>query len=230
MRQIAAAIALAGGLGPWWARAADSPVGKWKTVDDKTGKTLSEVEIYDQGGKLFGKIVGLTEPNDAQGKPKTCTKCQGGDKDQPIVGLVIVRDLAASGDKFKGGTILDPEDGKVYKAEIWVEDGKLRCAATSACSTRRRRGSRQHEPPAAAPEEGRGHDQARVDGADAGGADARGGRGGGGARPDPGGRRGPERPRALREGGSVGGGDSGPPPGRERARRDPPLPYGPRPT
>ena len=106
--------------------AADSPVGKWKTIDEKTGKVVSDVEIYDQGGKLFGKIVGLTEPNDAQGKPKTCTKCQGGDKDQPIVGLVIIRDLAAGGDKFKGGTILDPEDGKVYKAEIWVEDGKLK--------------------------------------------------------------------------------------------------------
>jgi uncharacterized protein (DUF2147 family) len=36
------------------------------------------------------------------------------------------KDLSASGDRFKGGTILDPEDGKIYKAEIWVEDGKLK--------------------------------------------------------------------------------------------------------
>ena len=106
--------------------AAESPVGKWKTVDDKTGKVKSEVEIYEQGGKLFGKIVSLTEPNDAQGKPRTCTHCTGADKDKPIVGLVIIRDLAASGDRYKGGTILDPEDGKVYKAEVWVEDGKLK--------------------------------------------------------------------------------------------------------
>ena len=28
--------------------------------------------------------------------------------------------------RYKGGTILDPEDGKVYKAEVWVEDGKLK--------------------------------------------------------------------------------------------------------
>ena len=106
--------------------AAESPVGKWKTVDDKTGKVVSEVEVYEQGGKLFGKIVGLTEPNDKAGKSKTCTHCTGADKDKPIVGLVIIRDLAASGDRYKGGTILDPEDGKVYKAEIWVEDGKLK--------------------------------------------------------------------------------------------------------
>jgi uncharacterized protein (DUF2147 family) len=106
--------------------AADSPVGMWKTVDDKTSKVVSEVEVYEQGGKLFGKIVGLTEPNDKQGKPKTCTHCTGSDKDKPIVGLVIIRDLDPSGGRYKGGTILDPEDGKVYKAEIWVEDGTLK--------------------------------------------------------------------------------------------------------
>jgi uncharacterized protein (DUF2147 family) len=106
--------------------AADSPVGKWKTLDEKTGKVVSEVELYDQGGKIFGKITGLTEPNDAQGKPKVCTKCQGAEKDQAIVGLVIVTDLSASGDRYKGGTILDPEDGKLYKAEVWSEDGKLK--------------------------------------------------------------------------------------------------------
>ena len=118
------ALTILGGPGP--ALTADAPVGKWKTVDEKSGRVTSEVELYEQGGKLFGKITGLPEPNDAQGKPKTCTKCQGADKDKPIVGLVIVKDLAPSGDRYKGGTILGPEDGKVYKAEVWTEDGKLK--------------------------------------------------------------------------------------------------------
>lgn len=108
------------------AMAADSPVGRWNTVDEKSGKVRSVVEVYEEGGKVFGKITDLTEPHDAQGKPKTCTKCQGTDKDRPVIGLVIIRDLGAGGDRYKGGTILDPEDGKVYKAEIWVEDGKLK--------------------------------------------------------------------------------------------------------
>jgi uncharacterized protein (DUF2147 family) len=113
-------------LGATLAFGAESPVGTWKTVDDKSGKVMSQVQIYDEGGKLFGKITGLTEPNDKDGKPKTCTHCSGADKDRPIVGLVIIRDLSPSGDSYKGGTILDPDDGKVYKAEIWVEDGKLK--------------------------------------------------------------------------------------------------------
>jgi uncharacterized protein (DUF2147 family) len=68
----------------------------------------------------------LTKPTDEQGKPKICTKCTGADKDTPIIGLVIVKDLARGGDSWKGGTILDADDGKIYKAELWVEDGKLK--------------------------------------------------------------------------------------------------------
>src|SRR5262245_39579435 len=87
------------GAGP--AAAADPVIGKWNTVDDKTGKMRSEVQIYEQAGKVFGKITALAEPDDDNGKPRVCTKCGGTDKDQPVVGLVIIRDLASSGDHYK---------------------------------------------------------------------------------------------------------------------------------
>ena len=125
MRRLGFFLFLFGLLGPALAFAAESPVGKWQTVDEKDGKVTSVVEIYEQNGKLFGRIVALTEPNDKQGKPKVCIACTGADKNKPIVGLVILRDLSADGDRYKGGTVLDPEDGKVYPAEIWVEQGKL---------------------------------------------------------------------------------------------------------
>jgi hypothetical protein len=62
-------------------------------------------------------------------KLKRSTACKGADKDKLVVGLVIVRDLSRSGERYKGGTVLDPEDGKVYTAEVWLEEGKLKLRA-----------------------------------------------------------------------------------------------------
>src|SRR5215467_9844403 len=107
------------------ALAAPSPIGKWQTVDQKSGKVTSDIEIYDQSGVLFGKIVALTDPNNKQGNQKTCIACTGPDKDKPILGLVVLKDFKSSGDRYKG-TILDPQDGNIYAAEIWVEDGNLK--------------------------------------------------------------------------------------------------------
>lgn len=116
------AVCLCAGL----ALAVESPVGKWNTIDEKTGKVTSQVEVYLQEGKLCGKIVSLPDPNDKNGKPLVCAECTGDDKDKPIVGLVIMKNLSLQGERYKGGSLLDPDDGKVYTAEVWVEDGTLK--------------------------------------------------------------------------------------------------------
>jgi hypothetical protein len=91
MKSLFAIVLLYGGFLAGEVMAAESPIGRWNTIDEKSGKVTSVVEVYDQGGKVFGKITGLTEPNDDKGKPKICTKCPGSDKDKPVVGLVIVK-------------------------------------------------------------------------------------------------------------------------------------------
>ena len=70
MKRLVLAVVVSCLFGPGVVLAADSPVGTWKTVDDKSGKVTSEVQLYEQGGKLFGKIAGLTEPTDKDGKLK----------------------------------------------------------------------------------------------------------------------------------------------------------------
>jgi len=40
-----------------------SPVGRWKTVDDATGKVKSVVLIWEANGKLYGKIEKLIDPD-----------------------------------------------------------------------------------------------------------------------------------------------------------------------
>lgn len=94
---------------------AQSPIGQWKTIDDETKMEKSIVEIYESGGMLFGKIVRLLQEKDG-GAGKLCTKCEGEDKDKPILGMVIIKNLKKDGDEYKGGTIMDQPKGKPTNA------------------------------------------------------------------------------------------------------------------
>ncbi|GAB3426452.1 DUF2147 domain-containing protein [Massilia solisilvae] len=104
-----------------WAQS-NSPVGVWKTIDDETGKAKSLVRITENNGELSGKIEKLfREPSEDQ-NPK-CDKCEGALKDQPIVGMTILNGLKKDDDVWSGGTVLDPKNGKTYKAKITLKDG-----------------------------------------------------------------------------------------------------------
>ena len=99
-------------------------VGTWETIDDETGKAKSHVKIYKaKNGKIYGKVVKIMDPKK---QDATCTKCKGAKKDQPTMGMLIIEGLSPEDDgDFSGGTITDPNKGKVYDCTIWVEDGKL---------------------------------------------------------------------------------------------------------
>ena len=98
-----------------------SPVGKWKTIDDETGKAKSIVEIYMKNGKLYGRILELyREPHEVQ--DPYCVKCEDDRKDKRIVGMEIIRDLEADGDEWEDGTICDPKDGTIYDCKILVDE------------------------------------------------------------------------------------------------------------
>lgn len=94
-------------------------LGKWVTIDDKTGKHKSVVELYKDNGKLYGKIVYLFPREGREDNPK-CTKCTDDRKNKPLVGLQIVRNLTWDGKEWDSGTIVDPENGKVYKLSLWL--------------------------------------------------------------------------------------------------------------
>ena len=97
----------------------DSIEGTWVTTDDETGKQKSEVFIYKENGKLYGKITKLLLPED-QGK--ICINCKGKNKDKSIKGMVIINDLQLDENTWEDGTILDPKSGKVYDCNIGFED------------------------------------------------------------------------------------------------------------
>ena len=102
---------------------ADPVVGSWISIDDATGTKKSEINLYIENGKLYGKIEKLLLPED-QGK--ICVECKGSEKNQPIEGLVIVQGLEKEGASWTDGTILDPANGKRYSCTISLNtDGTL---------------------------------------------------------------------------------------------------------
>jgi uncharacterized protein (DUF2147 family) len=96
-----------------------SVTGKWKTIDDETGKPVSVVEIYEKNGKIYGHVIEIFNP---KSKNRSCENCSGDDKDKPILGLTVIKGLSKDGDEYSGGKILDPKSGKLYKCYITLED------------------------------------------------------------------------------------------------------------
>ncbi len=103
---------------------AQSIVGKWKTIDDETGKEKSIVEIFMKDGKAYGKIIKLfREPN--EDKDPICDLCTDHRKDKKALGMTIITDMVKDDDEWDDGEILDPKNGKIYDCKLWLEDGKL---------------------------------------------------------------------------------------------------------
>jgi uncharacterized protein (DUF2147 family) len=98
MRKIILAATLASVAFAASAQDHNSPIGKWKTLDDKTGKPMTVTEVYlAKNGTLAAKIV------ENLGLPPTCDECSGANKDKPFVGIVTVWNMKANKDGTWGG-------------------------------------------------------------------------------------------------------------------------------
>jgi lathosterol oxidase len=96
-----------------------TPVGMWNTIDDTSDKIKSEVEIVEKNGELFGYIRKIfLLPH--EGKDPVCIACEGELKNRKIVGMTILNDFKLNGTTWEDGKILDPGNGKVYNASIWL--------------------------------------------------------------------------------------------------------------
>ena len=101
---------------------AASPAGLWKTIDDKTGEARSHVRIVERNGVFSGHIEEILERDK---RDALCIKCPGPRKDQPVRGMVIIERIRLNnrGGYWDGGTILDPNDGKVYALRLTPQAG-----------------------------------------------------------------------------------------------------------
>ena len=100
-----------------------TPVGLWHSVDDRTGEVKGEIRIVEQGGALSGRLQRSLKKDTAA--DALCEACTDDRKGRPIAGLEIVRGgrKVAQQDVWEDGRILDPENGKEYRARFTPLDG-----------------------------------------------------------------------------------------------------------
>lgn len=106
---------------------AQDVLGKWKTIDDETSEAKSVVEIFARDGKVYGRIIKLFRKPGEDPDP-LCDQCEESDSryKKKVIGMEIMLDMVKEGQEYAHGTILDPNNGKVYKCRIWVEGNDLK--------------------------------------------------------------------------------------------------------
>lgn len=101
------------------AAALPTAAGVWKQVDEN-GRVGALVTITEEGGYFVGRLSKLFVAPEDDPNP-LCTKCPGERQNQPILGLVFIEGMKQSGLDYEGGTILDPETGKIYNASMSLD-------------------------------------------------------------------------------------------------------------
>ncbi len=100
-----------------------SPLGEWITISDKTHDRSGVVKLYEENGKLYGKVIKIF-PGSGRNPDELCTQCTGEFKNKPVLGLVFLWDFAKQSDgTWKEGKVLDPKEGKIYSGSITLIDG-----------------------------------------------------------------------------------------------------------
>jgi len=108
-------------------------LGQTTRVNDILGTWLNEdqdahIEIYEQGGKYFGKIIWLKFPlDDVTGQPKLDTKNASEIlRSRPVLGMLILKDFVYDDDgEWEDGEIYDPKNGKTYDCYMAFEDKNI---------------------------------------------------------------------------------------------------------
>jgi uncharacterized protein (DUF2147 family) len=103
---------------------APTAAGLWEKLD-ASGRPEAWFRISECAGVYEGRIVKIFPKPGEDPSQWRCTKCEGEQKNAPVVGITFIKDMQRNGLTYENGTILDPRDGSVYSARMELSpDGK----------------------------------------------------------------------------------------------------------
>ena len=91
-------------------------LGDWTTYGDDGDEAQAVIRLTEENGVLNGRIVRVLPTRQYPNPQFQCDDCRGRSQGADLRTVPLIEDMTWDEDEFNGGRILDPQNGRSYRA------------------------------------------------------------------------------------------------------------------